>query len=90
MTALEFMEKQFQKHQKNFEREFKRGVPNEQLFHIMEKAGYYKAACEALRKAGGISPLEVGNTIRINLPKDKKIMTYNGEEVEFDYEAEDG
>ena len=50
MTALEFMEKQVQKHQKNFEREFKRGVPNEQLFHIMEKAGYYKAAVDALRR----------------------------------------
>lgn len=36
-----------------------------------------------------ISPFEVGNTIRISLPKDKKIMTYNGEEIEFDYEAED-
>lgn len=52
MTALEYMEKQFQKHQKNFEKEFKRGVPNEQLYNILQKASYYKTACEALRKVG--------------------------------------
>ena len=52
MTALEYMEKQLQKHQKNFEKEFRRGVPNEQLYHILEKASHYKAACEALRKVG--------------------------------------
>ena len=50
MTALEYMEKQFEKHSKNFEREFKRGVPNEMLYDIMAKISYYKAACEALRK----------------------------------------
>ena len=52
MTAFEYMEKQFQKHQKNFEKEFKRGVPNEQLYNILEKASHYKSACEALRKVG--------------------------------------
>lgn len=36
-----------------------------------------------------ISPFEVGQTIRIPLPKDKKIMTYHGEEIDFDYSAED-
>ena len=35
------------------------------------------------------SSYEVGDTIRISLPKDKKIMTYNGEKIDFDYEAED-
>ena len=52
MTALEYMERQLQKHCKNFEREFKRGVPNEQLYDILQKASYYKTACEALRKVG--------------------------------------
>ena len=50
MTALEYMEKQMQKHQQNFEREFKRGVPNKMLYDIIAKIGYYKAAVEALRK----------------------------------------
>ena len=50
MTALEYMEKQVQEHQQNFEREFKRGVPNQQLFDILEKASYYKEAVDALRK----------------------------------------
>ena len=50
MTALEYMEKQVDKHFKNFEREFKRGVPNEQPYDIMAKISYYKAAVEALRK----------------------------------------
>ena len=36
-----------------------------------------------------ITPFEVGDTIHIPLPKDKKIMTYNGVEIDFDYEAED-
>ena len=50
MTALEYMEKQVQKHSRNFEREFRRGVPNEQLYDIMEKINHYKQAAEALRK----------------------------------------
>ena len=50
MTALEYMEKQVDKHWKNFEREFKRGVPTEQLFDILDKVSYYKAAADALRK----------------------------------------
>ena len=50
MTALEYMEKQVQKHSQTFEREFKRGVPNKQLFDIMEKISHYKAAAEALRR----------------------------------------
>lgn len=35
------------------------------------------------------TPFEVGDTIRIPLPKDKKIMNYQGEEIDFDYAAED-
>ena len=55
MTALEYMEKQIDKHWKNFEREFKRGVPYEQLFDILDKVSYYKAAADALRKVGGFN-----------------------------------
>ena len=47
------MERQIKKHSQNFEREFRRGVPNEQLYDIMEKISHYKAAAEALRKVGG-------------------------------------
>ena len=50
MTALEYMERQVQKHQNNFHREFDRGVPKEQLFDIIAKIRYYEAAVEALRK----------------------------------------
>ena len=55
MTALEYMEKQVQKHSKNFHREFDRGVPKEQLYDIIAKIGYYKAAADALRKVGGFN-----------------------------------
>ena len=50
MTALEYMERQVQKHQNNFHREFDRGVPKEQLFDIIAKIRHYEAAVEALRK----------------------------------------
>ena len=55
MTALEYMEKQEGKHLQNFERAFRRGVPNDQLFDILNKASYYKAAVEALKKVGGFN-----------------------------------
>lgn len=55
MTALEYMERQLQKHNQNFEREFRRGVPNEQLYDIMEKINHYKQAVDALRKVGGFN-----------------------------------
>lgn len=32
---------------------------------------------------------EVGGVIRVPLPKHKKIMTFCGKEIDFDYEAED-
>ena len=50
MTALEYMEKQIQKHSQNFHREFDRGVPKEQLFDIISKIRYYQEAADALRK----------------------------------------
>lgn len=50
MTALEYMEKQVQKHSQNFHREFDRGVSKEQLFDIIAKVRYYQEAVEALRR----------------------------------------
>ena len=52
MTALEYMEKQVQKHCRNYIREFTRGVSEEVLDNIMVKIIYYVTACEALRKGG--------------------------------------
>ena len=62
MTALEYMEKKVQKHSQNFEREFKRGVPDDQLEDIMAKIRYYKAACAALQREQLISSINVGCT----------------------------
>ena len=50
MTALEYMERQLQKHRANYERELNRGVPEDMLFNIALKCGYYKAAVDALRE----------------------------------------
>ena len=49
MTALEYMEKQVQKHCFNLGREIARGVPQEVLDNICLKIDYYKQAVEALR-----------------------------------------
>ena len=49
MTALEYMEKQVEKHKKNLERESARGACAEVLNHIFAKIEYYKQAVEALR-----------------------------------------
>lgn len=51
MTALEYMERQLQKHRKNRDREQSRGVPDEMLSNIEAKIGYYEAATEVLRMA---------------------------------------
>jgi hypothetical protein len=37
---------------------------------------------------GNIVPYEIGDTIRIPIPKDKKVMTYQGDEIDFDYGVE--
>ena len=52
MTPLEYMEKQVQKHRRNYETEAKRGAPYRMLYCIRLKIGYYEAAVEALRKDG--------------------------------------
>ena len=49
MTALEYMEKQVEKHRINYNREILRGVPEEMLQNIRAKIGYYEAAVEALK-----------------------------------------
>ena len=52
MTALEYMEKQVQKHRMNYDRESARGVPEEMLHNIQAKINHYEAAVEALKKVG--------------------------------------
>lgn len=52
MTALEYMEKQLQKHRINYNREFLRKAPKEVLDNISLKIGYYEAAVEALKTVG--------------------------------------
>ena len=52
MTALEYMEKQLQKHSRNYERESTRGVPEDMLNNISLKVSYYEEAVEALKKVG--------------------------------------
>ena len=52
MTALEYMERQLQKHRTNLECESARGVPEEQLQNIEKKISYYEAAVDALKKVG--------------------------------------
>ena len=49
MTALEYMEKQVEKHRANFQREALRGAPAEQLRNIREKIWHYQEAADALR-----------------------------------------
>jgi hypothetical protein len=50
VTAIEYMEKQVQKHRLNYKRESKRGVTEEMLRNMEKKIGYYEAAVDALRK----------------------------------------
>ena len=55
MTALEYMEKQAEKHLKNLLREQMRGVPDAMLIDIGMKISYYNAAAETLRKVGDVN-----------------------------------
>ena len=50
VTALEYMEKQLQKHRNNYDCELLRGVPEEMLQNISRKVGYYEAAVAALKE----------------------------------------
>ena len=49
MTALEYMEKQYNKHKVNYIRESSRGVPKKMLDDIKLKMGYYEQAIKALK-----------------------------------------
>lgn len=48
MTALEYMKRQLVKNRLNHDREFARGVPEEQLANIRRKIGYFEEAVAAL------------------------------------------
>lgn len=50
MTALEYMEKQLNKHKANYVRESNRGVEERVLDAIRLKISYYEQAVEALKK----------------------------------------
>lgn len=50
MTALEYMEKQVDKHYANYYRELKRGAKELDLNNILLKISHYEAAVEALRE----------------------------------------
>lgn len=52
MTALEYMQKQVNKHRLNYKREKARGVPEKMLNDILAKIGYYEAAVNALKENG--------------------------------------
>ena len=52
MTALEYMEKQVNKHRINYNREVLRGVPEEMLQNIRAKISHYEEAVEALKEVG--------------------------------------
>ena len=49
MTALEYMEKQVEKHRQNYERAMKRGATLCELLNIKIKISNYEQAVEALR-----------------------------------------
>ena len=49
MTALEYMEKQVEKHRQNLARENVRCAPLEVIQNIEKKISYYEQAVEALR-----------------------------------------
>ena len=49
MTAIEYMEKQIQKHRQNYVRELARGVSKEMLDNIKLKISYYETAIESMR-----------------------------------------
>lgn len=52
MTSLEYMERKVVSHKLNFERQFSRGAPEEDLANIYAKIKFYKDAAEALRRVG--------------------------------------
>ena len=63
MTALEYMEKQFAKHCKNYDAELKRGVPAEVLQNIQAKIWFYDAAVSALKRCVRDATKTSGETV---------------------------
>ena len=59
MEALEYMEKQLNKHKANHAREYSRGVPEKMLNDIQSKIGYYEKAVEALKFVGRIKEVKM-------------------------------
>ena len=53
MTALEYMQKQVQKHCHSLGREIARGAPKEVLDNLKLKIGYYESAVQALQAEAG-------------------------------------
>lgn len=50
MTALEYMEKQFQKHLHTLRRELERNAPTDVICNICTKISHYASAVEALQR----------------------------------------
>lgn len=52
MTTLEYMSRQVVNNKLNFDRQFSRGAPEDDLANIWEKIKHYETAVAALRKVG--------------------------------------
>ena len=52
MTALQYMQKQLEKHKVNLHRAIAKKSPDEEVDNIKNKISYYEAAVDALRKCG--------------------------------------
>lgn len=50
LTTLEYMQRQVNRNKFNYQREFARAVPTEQLRNIEAKIRYYEDAVEALKE----------------------------------------
>lgn len=77
MNALEYMEKQLQKHKANYAREFARGVPEEMLTNIALKVSYYKSAVEALRDVDSVlTPIKPKADSTLHSMKKDELVEY--------------
>ena len=52
MTALQYMQKQLEKHKVNLHRAIAKKSPDEEINGIKNKISYYDAAVDALKKVG--------------------------------------
>lgn len=58
MKALEYMQRQAEKCQRNYERELLRGAPKDVLLNIATKASHYMKAVEALRAVSELGEID--------------------------------